>query len=73
MKIILDKNANLSSAEIIKSSGVDSFDKSALNAVEKTVPFTELNGLNQHVYDTVFKEFNLIFKPSDLPRKNQME
>ncbi|MDV6319271.1 cell envelope integrity protein TolA, partial [Chromohalobacter sp. HP20-39] len=65
VQIQLLPTGELVSATIIQSSGNATFDRSALNAVEKASPFREMSRLEASVRDQ-FREFNLDFNPEDI-------
>lgn len=55
--------------QIVQSSGDDAFDRSAINAVKKAAPFTELGNLvktDARAFDKNFRRFHLDFIPEDL-------
>ena len=57
-------NGELISVGIVKSSGNESFDRSALVAVQKAAPFKLPS--EETLYERRFRSFFLLFKPSDL-------
>ena len=65
VRIQLLPTGELVSATIIQSSGNTTFDRSAINAVEKASPFLEMSELEASVRDQ-FREFNLDFNPEDI-------
>ncbi len=58
--INLDKNFNVTSVEIMQSSGDAKFDESALRAVRNTSPFMELRGLPENER-AEFESINFVF------------
>lgn len=54
------------SVSILKSSGNDAFDRSAVNAVKKAGEFPELQKLPTREFETTFRRFRLLFRPEDL-------
>lgn len=53
--------------QIVKSSGDDAFDRSAMNAVKKASPFSELQALKGSAdFERNFRRFQLDFIPEDL-------
>ena len=53
--------------QIVKSSGDDAFDRSAMNAVKKASPFSELQALKGGAdFERNFRRFQLDFIPEDL-------
>lgn len=53
--------------QIVKSSGDDAFDRSAINAVKKASPFSELQALKGSAdFERNFRRFQLDFIPEDL-------
>jgi len=53
---------------IIQSSGTDVFDRSVLQAVERADRFSELQDLDNAVFERNFRTFTLVFRPEDLLR-----
>ncbi len=53
---------------IIQSSGLDVFDRSVLQAVERADRFPELQDLENAVFERNFRTFTLVFRPEDLLR-----
>ena len=56
------------SSVIVKSSGDEIFDRSALQAVDKAGSFPELRDLPIAVFERNFRDFNLLFSPEGLLR-----
>jgi colicin import membrane protein len=53
--------------QVVKGSGDDAFDRSAINAVKKASPFTELQALKGNAdFEKNFRRFQLDFIPEDL-------
>lgn len=52
--------------EVIKSSGNQAFDRSAVQAVQHAARFPELKDMPASVFDAYFRRFTLVFKPEDL-------
>ncbi|MCI0508960.1 cell division and transport-associated protein TolA [Chromohalobacter marismortui] len=65
VQIQLLPTGELVSATILQSSGNSTFDRSAINAIEKASPFREMSKLDASVRDQ-FREFNLDFNPEDI-------
>ena len=51
---------------LVRSSGNDAFDSSAINAVQKAGAFPELQNLPSREFEKNFRRLTLIFKPEDL-------
>jgi len=51
---------------VVKSSGNTSFDRSAVNAVQKAAQFPELKDLPSREFEKTFRRFRLLFRPEDL-------
>ena len=51
---------------LTQSSGNASFDRSVVNAVKKAQRFPELKALPLPVFETNFRQFQLVFRPQDL-------
>ena len=56
----------VTSARVVKSSGIAEYDQSALDAVNAASPFIELSGLSDEEFNKFFSEFTLVFDPIDL-------
>ena len=54
------------SVTVVKSSGNNAFDRSAINAVEKAERFPELQKLPAREFESTFRRFRLLFRPEDL-------
>lgn len=64
----LDPEGKLISAQIVRKSELESFDMSAVTAVLKAAPFTELQGLDEAKFARWYKKRRIIFRPEDLAR-----
>ena len=51
---------------VLQSSGNNAFDRSAMNAVERSARFPVVAKLEHAVFEDNFRRFQLIFKPEDL-------
>ena len=51
---------------LLQSSGNNAFDRSAMNAVERSARFPDVAKLENAVFEDNFRRFQLIFKPEDL-------
>ena len=51
---------------VLQSSGNNAFDRSAMNAVERSARFPDVAKLEHAVFEDNFRRFQLIFKPEDL-------
>jgi TonB family protein len=54
------------SVSVVRSSGLQAFDRSAVNAVQKAGRFPELQKLPTRIFESSFRQFRLLFKPEDL-------
>lgn len=54
------------SVTVARSSGQLAFDRSAVNAVQKSERFPELQKLPVRIFEKSFRQFRLLFKPEDL-------
>jgi TonB family protein len=63
LSIRLDDNANVIKLKVVKTSGSDAFDGSAVAAVKAASPFEGLKNLEDKKYNEHFKSFNLDFRP----------
>jgi colicin import membrane protein len=53
---------------VVKSSGDEAFDRSAVQAVRRAEKFEELQQLEPRIFDANFRNFNFSFIPQDLDR-----
>lgn len=51
---------------VVRSSGNEAFDRSAISAVKKAGRFPELAGMESRMFEKNFRRFTLSFKPEDL-------
>lgn len=54
------------SVTVVRSSGSEAFDRSAMNAVQKAATFPELQQLPSREFERTFRRFSLLFRPEDL-------
>jgi len=54
------------SVDIIRSSGNDQFDRSAVQAVNKSEQFPEIREMKPEVFERYYRELRLVFNPQDL-------
>lgn len=70
MKVLLAVNlvptGHVNSVNIIDSSGDDSFDRSALQAVYKASPYEKVTQLSSRDFENNFRNFKMLFHPKDL-------
>jgi len=66
LEIRLVPTGDVVNVNIIKSSGNDAFDRSAVKAVEKAGRFPELQQLPGRVFEQNFRRLIIIFRPEDL-------
>ncbi len=66
LAIQLIPSGDVISVTLLKSSGSASFDRSAINAVEKAGSFPELEKLPLREFEKTFRRFRLLFRPEDL-------
>ncbi|MEO1872609.1 MAG: cell envelope integrity protein TolA, partial [Cobetia sp.] len=67
LRVSLLPTGELVSAAVSKSSGNAAFDRSAIQAIQKAAPFTEMQDLPAGA-KSQFRNFNLYFNPEDLGR-----
>ncbi|NVN55904.1 cell envelope integrity protein TolA [bacterium Scap17] len=67
LRVSLLPTGELVSAAVSKSSGNAAFDRSAVQAIQKAAPFTEMQDLPAGA-KSQFRNFNLYFNPEDLGR-----
>lgn len=66
LTIELLPNGELKSVAVLKSSGNEQFDASAINAVNKARRFPSVNSVSNQVFEQYFRRFTLKFSPEDL-------
>lgn len=54
------------SVDIIRSSGNDQFDRSAVQAVNRSEQFPEIREMKPEVFERYYRELRLVFNPQDL-------
>lgn len=64
LRFELKPTGDLKSARVIKSSGSDGFDDSAIKAVKKTAPFIEVRKLDKRVFEKSFESLVVKFSPT---------
>lgn len=52
--------------DVIKSSGNEQFDRSAVQAVRRVEQFPEIQGMPSEVFERYYRELTLVFNPQDL-------
>lgn len=52
--------------DVVRSSGNDLFDRSAVQAVKRVEQFPEIQEMESQVFERYYRELRLIFKPQDL-------
>lgn len=68
LRLTLIPTGDVVAVEIVKGSGDEAFDRSAVNAVKKAGQFSSLTQVSSDVFETYFRNFNLKFNPEDLDR-----
>lgn len=66
LRIRMVPTGDVLDVEIVQSSGDFAFDRAAESAVLKVNRFTELQGMDQRLFDRNFRTFLLTFRPQDL-------
>ncbi|MFK7828148.1 MAG: TonB family protein [Congregibacter sp.] len=66
LAIQLVPTGEIVSVSVVRSSGNSSFDRSAMNAIEKAGSFPELRNLPTREFEKTFRRFQLLFRPEDL-------
>lgn len=61
--LIVDRSGNIQSMQIIQSSGIGAFDRSAQSAIRKYGKIPYISALDEKTYREYFSEFTLRFKP----------
>lgn len=68
LQVTLSPFGDLLEVKLLEGSGSDSFDRSAVQAVQRAAPFPELRKLDRRIFDANFRRFNFRFRPEDLVR-----
>ncbi|AMO57089.1 cell envelope integrity protein TolA [Endozoicomonas montiporae] len=68
LQVTLSPFGDLLEVKLLEGSGSDSFDRSAVQAVQRAAPFPELKKLDRKIFDANFRRFNFRFRPEDLVR-----
>ena len=68
LQVTLSPFGDLLEVKLLEGSGSDSFDRSAVQAVQRAAPFPELKKLEPRIFDANFRRFNFRFRPEDLVR-----
>ena len=66
LRIQLLPSGQLISVQILSGSGNEAFDRSAVLAVERAAPFTELQDMEARLFDKNFRTLRFVFNPEDL-------
>jgi len=68
LQVNLVPTGEVSNVSLVKSSGDDAFDRSAIQAVNRVDKIEELQSLSPSIFDANFRQFRMLFKPEDLDR-----
>ena len=68
LQVTLSPFGELLEVKLLDSSGSESFDRSAVQAVQRAAPFPELKKMDRKIFDANFRRFNFRFRPEDLVR-----
>jgi len=66
LRIQLVPTGTVVNVTVIKSSGSEAFDRSAVNAVNKVGRFAEIKSMPSRIFEREFRQFILLFQPQDL-------
>jgi len=66
LSIQLIPTGEIVNVSVLRGSGNDAFDRSAVNAVKKAGSFPELKQLPTREFEKTFRRFRLLFRPEDL-------
>ena len=66
LRLQLIPTGEVVSVTVVKSSGNEAFDTSAINAVKKAGRFPEVADVPQPVFERHLRSFQLVFRPEDL-------
>jgi colicin import membrane protein len=66
LRLQLIPTGEVVSVSVVKSSGNEAFDTSAINAVKKAARFPEVADAPQQVFERHLRSFQLVFRPEDL-------
>lgn len=66
LRVSLVPTGDMSSVEILSSSGDSAFDRSAVQAVQKAAPFVAVKEISPLIFEKNFRTFQFRFSPQDL-------
>jgi TonB family protein len=66
LEIALVPTGDVVGVAVLRSSGDNAFDRSAINAVERAGRFPEVSQVERALFERDFRRFQLIFRPDDL-------
>jgi len=66
LQIQLVPTGTIVNVTVLRSSGNDAFDRSAIRAVSKIGQFTEIKTMPSRIFERNFRQFQLLFQPQDL-------
>lgn len=66
LRIQLVPTGQVVNVSIVKSSGNNAFDRSAVAAVDKAEKFPELQELESRIFEQYYRRFDIVFRPEDL-------
>ena len=66
LEIALVPTGDVVGVAVLRSSGDNAFDRSAINAVERAGRFPEVSQIERALFERDFRRFQLIFRPDDL-------
>lgn len=66
LRLQLIPTGEVVSVSVVRSSGNEAFDTSAINAVKKAARFPEVADAPQQVFERHLRSFQLVFRPEDL-------
>ena len=64
LRFDLKPNGEVISVRVIRSSGAEAFDQSAIRAVKTAAPFTEISELDELIFEESFESLTIKFSPS---------
>lgn len=65
LRMTLEPNGELKNVRIVRASGNDAFDRSALSAVKDASPFNEIVGVDDEIFKEKYQSLTVKFRPED--------
>ncbi len=68
VRISLSPFGDILDIAVVKSSGSEEFDRSVIQAIKRSAPYSELKNLDRRIFNEEFRRFTFEFSPEDLVR-----